>query len=742
MSFKIFYILLYFRSSCVFSSTISINEDARKNAIVGSRNERSFIGDISQHDEDVSNLEVQRKQTFLLGNPSSDINWQLNQPSDDYEEKNFLDIIAQEVAGLYHMGSCGGSLESLKSGIITYKEYTNYTDNENCTWSIEMPEATGILFTLEKSGFERCCDFLTIYPMGDNKAVNSSPRELGDTNSSVIVSGSEAIVRFTSDSSAIGYGFRLSFQKIPDLGSSVEDVECGGVLTGDAGILNYKLGMDYSNNEWCVWLLHSKASMSFTFYIIQEGFESCCDYLLVNAIDPESGRLQNDTKKLNAQTPFHIIEASSVIITFYSDDSKPGTGFSLQFSSLGSDVNPKYNYKLHHTTNNNGTVKYPDAQMNWEGGNVDERDTIYVIASNAVTNESAGQYGTALNWRSGIFQRMHGSCLYDSLIIYESVFSNERKGSNTHRNWLEKAQFPIRNETFCPEFITTRESNNLLILPEPSFIIIFKVLSARGNGSGTSFKFDYHKKTFVCGGLLEPLESEFGEISYKEDSRYANNENCTWTIEIPGAEIIGFNLEKSGFETCCDGLTVMTSRSNSFDVDLTQSAILKYENSNASFLGSRAMVTFSSDDTSVGTGFRLRYQKLTISNKSDGACGGIVKPLEGEVGLITYNENENYEDNEYCIWLIEVPMAQNISFNLEKNGFEGDFDYLVVISTDALGFSRGLSFKLTSATPTASVAGPRAVVRFSSGDFEIGSGFRLLFGSSEHTLLTQEGLTH
>ncbi|CAL8140027.1 unnamed protein product [Orchesella dallaii] len=95
MSFKIFYILLYFRSSCVFSSTISINEDARKNAIVGSRNERSFIGDISQHDED---------QTFLLGNPSSDINWQLNQPSDDYEEKNFLDIIAQEVAGLYHMG--------------------------------------------------------------------------------------------------------------------------------------------------------------------------------------------------------------------------------------------------------------------------------------------------------------------------------------------------------------------------------------------------------------------------------------------------------------------------------------------------------------------------------------------------------------------------------------------------------------------------------------------------------------
>ncbi|CAL8146478.1 unnamed protein product [Orchesella dallaii] len=329
-----------------------------------------------------------------------------------------------------------------------------------------------------------------MYAIGDNKAVNSSPRELKYTNSSVIVSGSRAVVRFSSDRSTAGYGFRLRFQKIPNLGSSVKDSLCGGVLTGDAGTLNYKLGIDYSNNEWCVWLLHSKVSMSFTFYLILEGFESCCDYLLVNTIDPETGLLQNHTKKMNAQSPFQVVKASLVIITFYSDAIEQGTGFSLHFSSIGNDMNPNYNFKLHHTTKNNGTIEYPDSQLKWEGGSANDRDSIYVIASNAVTNVSAGQYGTAIGWKGGVFQRINGSCSYDSLIIYEPVLLSNSKG---HGIWSKKAQFPNRNETICPDVITTRETNGLLNLAVPSFIIVFKELSAHKNGFETSFKFDYHK---------------------------------------------------------------------------------------------------------------------------------------------------------------------------------------------------------------------------------------------------------
>jgi len=56
-----------------------------------------------------------------------------------------------------------------------------------------------------------------------------------------------------------------------------------------------------------------------------------------------------------------------------------------------------------------------------------------------------------------------------------------------------------------------------------------------------------------CGGIFV---GNSGEISYKEDGKYANSEKCIWLIEVPEAERISFSLERSGFEECCDYITV------------------------------------------------------------------------------------------------------------------------------------------------------------------------------------------
>lgn len=73
------------------------------------------------------------------------------------------------------------------------------------------------------------------------------------------------------------------------------DGQCGGVIRGDRGVLKYKIGVDYFNNERCVWLLHSPNSTNITLKLVKDGFEACCDYLLVTTIDPSNGTLRNDT---------------------------------------------------------------------------------------------------------------------------------------------------------------------------------------------------------------------------------------------------------------------------------------------------------------------------------------------------------------------------------------------------------------------------------------------------------------
>ncbi|CAL8070891.1 unnamed protein product [Orchesella dallaii] len=64
----------------------------------------------------------------------------------------------------------------------------------------------------------------------------------------------------------------------------------------------------------------------------------------------------------------------------------------------------------------------------------------------------------------------------------------------------------------------------------------------------------------TCGGVIE--EKEFGEIIYKEGKSYSNSENCMWTVVVPDAGMISFQLVTSGFEDSYDYITV-----NSVDQD-------------------------------------------------------------------------------------------------------------------------------------------------------------------------------
>jgi len=105
---------------------------------------------------------------------------------------------------------------------------------------------------------------------------------------------------------------------------------CGGILSGNYGRVTYKLGGRYKNSEQCTWTLYGENVKEFKFTLGRNGFESCCDYIILNSLNPENGSL-DPSVVLKTASPFATVRGPTVFITFKSDTSVAGEGFSLQF---------------------------------------------------------------------------------------------------------------------------------------------------------------------------------------------------------------------------------------------------------------------------------------------------------------------------------------------------------------------------------------------------------------------------
>ncbi|CAL8108307.1 unnamed protein product [Orchesella dallaii] len=242
------------------------------------------------------------------------------------------------------------------------------------------------------------------------------------------------------------------------------------------------------------------------------------------------------------------IEAPLVVILFHSDDKNPGKGFSLQFRSSGNQLNVKYKYNLRHiTTGLFETVEYPSEQAKWKGSVIGEQD-IFVIASSRITYQD--DYYTVIDWKA---QPPNSSCLQILFVIYEPLTLTKIKAARLlPTSWLKMEQFSINRQSGCPDVNTIPTKFNerfekAFQIEVPTFIIVYKSMFDGCNGTETHFKFDFSRTRYTCGGVLHPLQSEFGIISYKESDYRANLKNCSWTIGVPGAAGIKFTLEKDNF---------------------------------------------------------------------------------------------------------------------------------------------------------------------------------------------------
>ncbi|CAL8128157.1 unnamed protein product [Orchesella dallaii] len=622
---------------------------------------------------------------------------------------------------------CGGRLQG-ESGVISYKEYETYNDGESCTWIIDVPEALKIGFKLEKTGLERCCDHVNVSSLDTAGLVQQAPVKLKSYRT-VFVDGPKAMVRFTSDRSKNGLGFRLSYYKITDLNSTIaeetiNESKCGGVIVGETGEISYKLDESYLNNERCVWLVHSPNNSSITFNLQDAGFEKCCDFVSVTTIDPETGTLRNDTRLLREHDETVTIQESTAVIVFSSDRSTAGTGFFLKFTASGVNTDPKYVYKFQHIAEPNGTIEYPASQSYRDDDGITKQQHIYVTATSAKGHIDLPQrFISGIDFNKSTFLKANETCVYDSLTFYEPKVIRKDEGS-THV-WQKKAQIPNENDTLlCPEIVSVPEQKGLLEFDVHSFLAIYKPIKKDTFESNTTVSFNYYYKPYESLEIVQPLEDEFGIISYKENQNYRNNENYSWIIEVTNATRIDFNLEQNGFEDCCDYVKVTS-------LDMTgqmQGATLKLRagSPTASVTGSRALVNFKSDGSTTGSGFRLRYERGMSLDEN--VCGGILNPMLNDFGVINYKANENYANDENCQWRIETAGWGRIGFNLEQSGFESCCDFVTISSSSVTAngiVSEPVQLKYDNRN--ISITGSSALVKFTSDSSGTGTGFRLRF---------------
>ncbi|CAL8147012.1 unnamed protein product [Orchesella dallaii] len=401
-----------------------------------------------------------------------------------------------------------------------------------------------------------------------------------------IVTGSRARVTFTSDESIRGKGFRLRYKRVTVL---PVDETCGGVIVEQSGVLNYKLGREYFNNEQCAWLLHSPNTTSITLGLFWDGFANQRDYLEVSTIDAETGSMYKYAHIGKNSTL--TIKESMVVIAFKSDSSTRGMGFSLVYSSSGTISDPEYQYNLCHISDRSGEIEYPNLVCESVGSGKKE---IFVVARSLnflAVEESL--WVTKLNWESGVFKKANGTCEYGEVSIYFAPESSD---------WSVIERFPKDNVTsLCSDYVTVTAKE---LSVSSMFLVIYKPGVQSKNllkDESTSFRLTY--ETDVCGGVYV---GSSGVIMHQFNDRYRNNEECVWLIEVPLAESIRFELEGGKFEACCDYITVSSIQPFT-GVESTE-IVISPANRMTSMKGPVAIITFSSDGSWHGYGFRLHFR--------------------------------------------------------------------------------------------------------------------------------------
>jgi len=85
--------------------------------------------------------------------------------------------------------------------------------------------------------------------------------------------------------------------------------------------------------ELCIWILYIPDASKITFLLTRNGFEQCCDYVILSSLDARNGSLTSVERLRKDTLGWVAMDGPVVFVAFKSDGSVIGDGFSLRYNS-------------------------------------------------------------------------------------------------------------------------------------------------------------------------------------------------------------------------------------------------------------------------------------------------------------------------------------------------------------------------------------------------------------------------
>lgn len=369
-----------------------------------------------------------------------------------------------------------------------------YEPNLDCTWNIGLSNTTKVIrlefqgsFGIQQSGSNCEADYLEVRDGFGIYAPLVGRYCGGNAPPAIQLSGTQAYLRFVSNSDTEGAGFALNYDLV--------NRTCGGLLEATEAVQvvtspNYP--QPYSHNLRCTWTVSAAGVQDKVRFITSdidiESHDACLyDYVQFSDF-PRTGDAQ-EVHHCGQDIPEAFNSAGrSAQIYFSTDLNSSGRGFSINYtiadcnqtlsSSFGHLTSPGYPARYHNYHNCTTVLSSPSG-------------TFLVLYFDDFQLESGGE-----------------DCIFDYLRVRDGPYSNSTE-----------VLLACNDVTPDPVFA----SGNSLYLEFVSDIsLIFR---------GYSITYTSSSISSGCGGSLSGTSGSFTSPNFP--STYPANLTCDWSIEVP-----------------------------------------------------------------------------------------------------------------------------------------------------------------------------------------------------------------
>ncbi|XP_060104406.1 cubilin [Heteronotia binoei] len=532
--------------------------------------------------------------------------------------------------------ACGGTFHMERGAFNSPSFPEPYPLNIECVWNIPTSPGNRLQlsfteFQLEES--ENCAkDYLEIWEgiLGGGLM----GRYCGNSllmNGTTIITSQSLWVKFVSDGSGSGLGFRATFAHL-----------FGNNIVGSSGQIASPLWpRNYPHNSNYQWTITVNATQLIHGQFQQMDIEEfrICDYDKLKVYDGPNIHSRLIEVYCGVTLSSFTSSGSSVTLQFISDFSVNGRGFLLNWYAMEAPRD------IGQTTPRGacgGVATASNAPLflfspGWPSEYSNLADCIWVIRSR---NSTVEFNILALDIET------HGSCDYDKLVF--------RDGDNSLAPVLS---------TVCG-----REIPGPIRSTGDSLFIQF---TSDESVTGAGFNASFHKS---CGGYLHAHKGVITSPNYGQT--YPPNLNCSWHILVTPGLIIGVHFEEpfqvlNEDASCTHGDYVeLRNGPNLFAPPLGPNG------GNGHFCGSSSFSTmhtsdnqlfvrFISDSHNGGQGFKLKYEAKGL------ACGGNIYISQSNPSGYVSSPNYpgNYPPHADCVWTITVLYGEAVELK-----FEDQFD--------------------------------------------------------------------